>query len=180
MFIQDILIVALLGLTHGFDPDHITTAKMLKKFRKVVIFALSHSLGFVLLAIPLSIILILIKINTFILQISADVIGIIIGMILMISVLINKEFELEPKSMGIVQGALVVTPSKLLTVVLAITVDSFINSIFILSLFILTSTISIIALSLLKYIPNRFSKLANIIISLVTIIFFSISIVEIL
>ncbi|AWR97875.1 hypothetical protein DFR86_10205 [Acidianus sulfidivorans JP7] len=177
-FIQDLLIVALLGLTHGFDPDHIATAKMLKKTRKVIIFALSHSLGFVLLAIPLSIIFILLEINTSILELAANIVGIIIGIILLISAITNKEFEIEPKSMGIIQGALVVTPSKILTIVLAITIGNFAYSIILLLAFILTSTISIIGLSLLKYIPERFSKLVNIIISIITIGFFTFSIIQ--
>lgn len=180
MFGEDLIVVALLGLTHGFDPDHIATAKMLKSFRKITIFSLSHSLGFVVLAIPLALIFIFTNVSTNILELSSDIVGIIIGVILLVSVITEKEFEIEPKSMGLLQGALIVTPSKVLTAILAITSGSIIDAITIVVVFVITSTLSIMTLSLFRFIPETYSKIVNALISLITIIFFSLMITQIL
>lgn len=180
MILEDVILVSILGVTHGLDPDHIATVKMLKNFQKILIFSISHGFGFVIFAIPLSFVLILAKINPNILEIPSDILGLIIGILLLFSAIVGKEFEIEPKGMGLLQGALVVTPSKILTVLLAITVGNFIDAIILVSVFVLTSTLSILSLSLLKFIPEKYSKIANITVSLVTIIFFSSALFQLL
>lgn len=178
MLLEDVILVALLGITHGFDPDHIATAKLLNKFKKIFIFALSHSLGFVILAIPLSLLITILHLDPKILELPSNMVGLLVGTLLLLSVILEKEFEIEPKTMGILQGALIVTPSKILTVILAISSGVFLDAVIIVSVFVLSSTLSILALSLLNFIPKKYSKIANISISTATIIFFSLTIVE--
>lgn len=180
MFLQDALIVALLGLTHGLDPDHIATVRILKNSVKVLKFSIFHSLGFVILAIPLTVILTITSINSVYLNIIGNLIGIGVALILLASAILGKEFEIEPKEMGLLQGSLVVTPSKIITVVLAISLDNIIYSIAIVGIFILSSTFSIFALSSLNMIPRKFDKPINVAISLLTIIFLVFSTFEVL
>ncbi len=180
MFLQDLLIVTLLGLTHGLDPDHIASARILKDANKIFKFSLFHSLGFVILAIPITILFYITSVNSSYLNVIGNLIGIGVALILLISTLIGREFEIEPKKFGLLQGSLVVTPSKIITILLAISLDNIIYSTAIVAAFIITSTISIFALSLLNIIPRKLDKPINVTVALVTIIFLGISTFEVL
>ncbi|BDC17164.1 hypothetical protein [Acidianus sp. HS-5] len=180
MFLQDLIIVALLGLTHGLDPDHIASARVLRNNIKILKFALFHSLGFVILAVPLTIIFLIVSVSSAYLNILGNLVGIGVALILLISTLIGREFEIEPKKLGLLQGSLVVTPSKIITILLAISLDNIIYSTVLVGVFVVSSTFSIFALSSLNMIPRKLDKPINIAVALVTIIFLGVSTFEVL
>ncbi len=165
-YLISILLSLLIGVGHGIEPDHVSTARMFKKdYRKVVKFAISHSAGYLIIAIPL------VYLSSFIeneILIASYLIGMAFGILLLIETLTGREFDIEPKFAGILQGSVVLTPSKILTIILAFQ-SSFPFNVLILLSFALGSALSITALSLLTLIPARFSFMFNISVSLITI-----------
>ncbi len=163
--IYSFIIVFVLGVTHGLDPDHIVTARILKKVSKIFKFSLFHSAGFLIIALPISLFLFINEVKFLIILISY-IIGIVISIVLLYGSLIGKEFEIEPKKFGLLQGAFVLTPSKIITLVLAIASGSLIAALVIMSIFILASITSITIFSIINFIPKKFDKVSNIIVSL--------------
>ncbi|WWQ59556.1 hypothetical protein V6M85_08635 [Sulfolobus tengchongensis] len=160
-----LLLSLLLGLSHGIEPDHVATARLLKSKRKIVEFALSHSAGFLIIAIPIVIFIGSNRIFEFI----ADIIGIIFSILLLIEVILDKEFDIGANKAGLLQGAFVITPTKVLVIVLASTDYNLIYSAEIILAFILASIFSISALAILNLIPKRIYKFVDGIIAIVTI-----------
>ncbi|AAK43089.1 hypothetical protein SULI_03925 [Saccharolobus solfataricus] len=154
----------LLGLSHGIEPDHVATARLLKSRWKIVQFALSHSAGFVIIAIPL---VILIGDNKF-LEIISNIIGIIFSILLLIQAIFDKEIDIGANKAGLLQGAFVITPTKVLVIVIASTAYSILYSIEVISVFIIASAVSIISLSLLNFVPKRVYKIVDVGIALLT------------
>ncbi|QGA55373.1 hypothetical protein GFS03_12725 [Sulfolobus sp. E5-1-F] len=159
-----IILSLLLGLSHGIEPDHVATARLLRSRWKIIQFALSHSAGFVIIAIPL---VILIGENKF-LEIIADIIGIIFSILLLMQGIFEKEIDIGANKAGLLQGAFVITPTKVLVIVIASTGYNILYSIGIVSVFILASAVSIISLSLFNLIPKRIYKIVDIGIALLT------------
>ncbi|EZQ07019.1 MULTISPECIES: hypothetical protein [Acidianus] len=167
--ISDILLVIFLGLSHGLDPDHVATARMMKRKGSILKFSLFHSAGFLIIALPLSLVVTIESIKQIILA-GSFIIGIGIGGLLLFSAVMEKEFDLEPK-IGILQGSLVLTPSKILAILIAINAGEIFLSVFVLAIFVITSTLSIALLAFLNLIPRKVSRIFNIGIAIFTIIF---------
>lgn len=163
--IYSFIIVFILGLTHGLDPDHIVTARILKKVTKIFKFSLFHSAGFLIIALPISLLLFVRGVK-FIIIFASYIIGIIISLLLLYGSIIGKEFEIEPKKFGLLQGALVLTPSKILTIVLAIASGNVIIGLLIIAIFILTSVLSITIFAIINFIPKKYDKITNIMVSI--------------
>ncbi|AWR95917.1 hypothetical protein [Acidianus brierleyi] len=163
--IYSFIIVFILGLTHGLDPDHIVTARILKKVTKIFKFSLFHSAGFLIIALPISLLLFVRGVKFIIIFVSY-IIGIIISLLLLYGSIIGKEFEIEPKKFGLLQGALVLTPSKILTIVLAIASGNVIIGLLIIAIFILTSVLSITIFTIINFIPKKYDKITNIMVSI--------------
>jgi len=166
--IYSFIIVFILGLTHGLDPDHIVTARILKKVTKIFKFSLFHSAGFIIIALPISLLLFIRGVKFAIIFISY-IIGIIISLLLLYGSIIGKEFEIEPKKFGLLQGALVLTPSKILTIILAIASGNIIIGLIITAIFILASISSITIFAIINFIPIKYDKIANITVSIFSI-----------
>ncbi|AHC52025.1 hypothetical protein SUSAZ_08845 [Sulfolobus acidocaldarius SUSAZ] len=164
------MISALLGLGHGLDADHIANVRIFKSLKKIFQFSLFHSAGFLIMAIPLSL-LSLVTILEFPLLITSYSIGLLVSGLLLYGTVKGKEFEIEPKSLGLLQGALVISPSKLIVITLSLMSENILYSVLILFVFITTSVLSFMIFSLLNFIPKRFDKIVNILISIGSIIF---------
>jgi hypothetical protein len=160
------LLSFLIGTGHGLEPDHVSTARLYKKdYKKVIKFALSHSAGYILIAIPI------IYLASFFeeeILIISYITGIFFGVLLMIETVTGKEFDIDPNFAGVLQGSVVLTPSKILTIVLAFA-SPFPYNVGILLAFAIGSTLSIMALSFLTMIPTKYSFWFNIVVSLITI-----------
>jgi len=163
--VNPIILAIILGLSHGIEPDHVVTARLLKTRRKILQFALAHSAGFIIIAIPL---VILIGDNK-ILEIVADAVGIIFSILLIIETVTGKEFDIGANTAGVLQGAFVITPTKVLVIVIASSAYNLVYSIETLLAFILASSISIFSLSILNIIPKRIYKILNISIAIFTL-----------
>ncbi|MEM0016505.1 MAG: hypothetical protein QXE59_05655 [Saccharolobus sp.] len=88
-----------------------SNCRFLKSRIKILKFALTHSAGFVIIALP---IVFLIGDNR-ILYIISNIIGIIFAILLLIETITGKEFDIGPNKAGLLQGAFVITPTKVLT-----------------------------------------------------------------
>ncbi|QXJ30962.1 hypothetical protein [Saccharolobus shibatae] len=159
-----IILSLLLGLSHGIEPDHVATARLLRSRWKIIQFALSHSAGFIIIAIPL---IILIGDNKF-LEIVADIVGIIFSILLLVQAIFDKEIDIGANKAGLLQGAFVITPTKVLVIVIASTGYTIPYSIEIVLSFIIASAASIISLSLFNLIPKRIYKIVDMGIGLLT------------
>ncbi|AAY81146.1 hypothetical protein [Sulfolobus acidocaldarius] len=168
--LYSLLISAFLGLAHGLDADHIANVRIFKSVKKIFEFSLFHSAGFLIIAIPLSL-LSLVTILEFPLLITSYSIGLLVSGLLLYGTVKGKELEIEPKRFGLLQGALVISPSKLIVLILALASESIFYAVLILLVFIVTSIISFMIFSLLNLIPKRFDKIVNIVISLGSIIY---------
>jgi len=123
-----IFIISLgLGLAHGAEPDHLATISALGKgLRKAVWFAAGHSLGFVLIALPILFVLHALPEND-LFKLVADAVSIGIAGIVIYAELSGRELEVGYRSgggLGIAQGALAFTPTKALLLVLASTASA--------------------------------------------------------
>ncbi|XPI87237.1 hypothetical protein AB1303_15530 [Saccharolobus solfataricus] len=159
-----IILSLLLGLSHGIEPDHVATARLLRSRWKIIQFALAHSAGFIIIAIPL---VILIGDNKF-LEMISDIVGIIFSILLLVQAIFNKEIDIGANKAGLLQGAFVITPTKVLVIVIASTGYTLLYSIETVSSFIIASAASIISLSLFNLIPKRIYKIVDIGIGLLT------------
>ncbi|BBG25449.1 hypothetical protein [Sulfuracidifex tepidarius] len=165
-YLISVLFSLTIGIGHGIEPDHVSTARLYKKdYKKIIKFAMFHSAGYLIIAIPLVYLASLFEEEIIIL---ADAIGIIFGALLLVETITGREFDIEPKFAGTLQGSVVLTPSKILTIILAFS-SAFPFNVLILLAFALGSMTSIIALGLLTLIPERFSFIFNIAVSVITI-----------
>ncbi|QKQ99229.1 hypothetical protein GWK48_01405 [Metallosphaera tengchongensis] len=172
-FFDYFITITLLSISHGLEPDHISAARMVKGKRKLVQLALFHSVGFLVISIPLSIVLTYYALLIPFAQFLANLIGIIFGSILVMSAVTGKEIEIEPKSGGLVQGMFNVTPSKLITIVLAIKTGSVVLGSSLILWFGFVTSISIISIGMINaYIPVRFNRTINLVVGVVTIVYF--------
>ena len=179
MIFTDLLVTGLLALSHGLEPDHISGARMMKTRRKVAIFAAFHSLGFLLITIPIAIALSLASYVRPSLEAASYIVGIAFGMILLMSVILGKELEIEPKGAGIVQGALVVTPSKILAIIFAMDTGSVLYGVFIVAWFSAITWISIFLMGWINvYIPKSADRYVNLAVSILTIAYFTFLLVD--
>ncbi|PSO08869.1 hypothetical protein B9Q04_03375 [Candidatus Marsarchaeota G2 archaeon BE_D] len=175
-----IFIISLgLGLAHGAEPDHLATISALGKgLRKAVWFAAGHSLGFVLIALPILFVLHALPEND-LFKLVADAVSIGIAGIVIYAELSGRELEVGYRSgggLGIAQGALAFTPTKALLLVLASTASPPIM-ILSLALFTLASSASMVGFGLFKRTLKReWDRYLNLIIAIVAIIWTTLSI----
>lgn len=71
--------------------------------------AVFHSAGFALIAVPISLVLIYFSYAKAEIEVASDLVGIIFGVLLLVSGIFGMEFEVEPKSTGLLQGMFNVT-----------------------------------------------------------------------
>ena len=154
-----------LGLAHAFEPDHLATLRLMKGTRKYLEFGLSHGLGFAVIAAPLVFLFSLDRL----LQEIGVVIGIAFAVLLIIQEIVGREFEVSPHGSGVLQGALAVTPSKVLVAALASTLG-LIGAIVSVLAFIASSTIGMVAAGYaMGKVPERLEKGINFSIALAAI-----------
>lgn len=174
------ILVLALAISHAFEPDHIVTLRLMKSKRDYAVFGLSHGIGFALIALPLVIILSI----TPELEVIGDLIGLGFSVILLYGEIVGREFEFNvSKSLGsgILQGAFAITPSKIVVAVLASQVGFLLGSIYIM-LFVIVSSLTIFLVGfLLSYVNVKkdLSRVINVCIAIVTIIYISLSIFKI-
>ncbi|ABW01424.1 hypothetical protein [Caldivirga maquilingensis] len=138
--------VILLGASHAVEPDHIATLRLLKDEREYLLFGLSHGIGFILISIPLVLIIAMNKE----LELIGNLVGMAFAAALLIGELMNKELEIGVKgsmSSGIIQGALAITPTKVLVAVMAAEVGLITGMVYIV-LFIAVSSMFIFIIGL--------------------------------
>jgi len=80
----------------------------------------------------------------------------------LVQAIFNKEIDIGANKAGLLQGAFVITPTKVLVIVIASTGYTLLYSIEIVSSFIIASAASIISLSLFNLIPKRIYKIVDI------------------
>ncbi|BAB66725.1 hypothetical protein [Sulfurisphaera tokodaii] len=174
------VVILALAISHAFEPDHIVTLRLMKTRRDYAVFGLSHGIGFASIALPLVIILSIIPE----LELIGDLIGLGFSVVLLYGEIVGKEFEFNvSKSLGsgILQGAFAITPSKLVVAVLASEVGLLLGLTYIV-LFVIVSSLTIFLVGfLLSYINVKkdLSRIINICIALVTIIYILLSILKI-
>jgi len=110
-----VLLVAGLGVAHGLEPDHLAAMRTMRTRRKYLKFSVGHGLGFALISIPIVLLFGLVRE----LEWAGDIIGLAMGVVLLYEELSGREFQLSGGPIGVAQGALALTPSKVLLAVLA-------------------------------------------------------------
>lgn len=174
MILTDLLVTGLLALSHGLEPDHVSGARMMKSRRKVATFAAFHSLGFLLIAVPISVLLGFAKDVGPSLEVASYIVGIAFGVVLLLSAITGRELEIEPKGAGIVQGALVITPSKILAIVLASGTGSILYGTLVVIWFSVITWMSIFLLGWANlYVPKSVDRYVNFLVSVVTVGYFT-------
>ncbi|MBW9141176.1 MAG: hypothetical protein K1T65_05715 [Candidatus Aramenus sp.] len=167
--LESLAIVVILGLSHGLDPDHVVMTRMLKRFSKVISFALFHSAGFLVIALPLALVILSFSWAKGAIAIGSYAVGMAVSVVFLWASLIGREIEVEPKGLGLIQGALVLTPSKVLSLTIALASGEIAYSALILLAFIASSFVSLLVLSLVNLVPIKVEKPFNLAISLISL-----------
>lgn len=175
MQLEIFLLIISLALIHAAEPDHIVTLRMVRGIRKYIIFGVSHGVGFAIIAIPL----ILLFSYSYLLELAGDILGIGFAIVLLTSELLNKEIEIAPRGSGIAQGALAITPSKILVAIIAAQAGLILGLLYIILFIVISSSALILVGITVNRVPKNISKVFNIIISFVTIIYLLIQIFNI-
>ncbi|BCS94051.1 MAG: hypothetical protein MjAS7_2659 [Metallosphaera javensis (ex Sakai et al. 2022)] len=172
--IADVLAtVGLIGVAHGLEPDHISSARLVRKNRKLVEMAIFHSAGFALIAIPLSLVLIYFSYVKPEIELASDLLGIVFGGLLLISGIFRLEFEVEPKSTGLIQGMFNVTPSKIVTIILAMNTGSILLGAGVITWFAIVTSLSIILVGMATLrLPRNLDRVLDVATGTITILFF--------
>ena len=154
-----------LGVAHAFEPDHLATLRLMKGTRKYLEFGLSHGLGFAVIAVPLVFLFSLDRV----LEEAGVVIGIAFAVLLIVQEVTGREFEVSPHGSGVLQGALAVTPSKVLVAALASTAG-LIGAVASVLAFIASSTVGMVAAGYaMGKVPEKLEKGINVSVALVAI-----------
>ncbi len=165
--------VGLIAIAHGLEPDHISSARLVKKSRKLVEMAVFHSAGFALIAVPISLVLIYFSYAKAEIEVASDLVGIIFGVLLLVSGIFGMEFEVEPKSTGLLQGMFNVTPSKIVTIILAMNTGSVLLGAGVIAWFAVVTSLSIILVFVVTFRVHRnLDRFLDVIIGNITIAFF--------
>ncbi|MCI2413657.1 MAG: hypothetical protein MPF33_00160 [Candidatus Aramenus sp.] len=167
--LESLAVVVVLGLTHGLDPDHVVMTRMLKRFSKVVSFALFHTTGFLVVALPLALVILSFSGAKGAIAIGSYAVGMIVSVVFLWASLVGREIEVEPKGLGLLQGALVLTSSKVVSLTIALASGELTYSVLILLAFVASSFASLLALSLVNLVPSRIERPFNLAVSLVSL-----------
>lgn len=172
--IADVLAtVGLIGVAHCLEPDHISSARLVRKNRKLVEMAIFHSAGFALIAIPLSLVLIYFSYVKPEIELASDLLGIVFGGLLLISGIFRLEFEVEPKSTGLIQGMFNVTPSKIVTIILAMNTGSILLGAGVITWFAIVTSLSIILVGMTTLrLPRNLDRVLDVATGTITVLFF--------
>ncbi|AWS00112.1 hypothetical protein [Metallosphaera hakonensis] len=171
-----LLTVGIIALAHGLEPDHISSARLVRQKRKLVYLALFHSVGFLIVATPLSMALIYFSFLKPSIEFASNIVGIIFGALLLISAILRLDMEIEPKGTGLLQGMLNVSPSKVMAVILAMDTRSLIAGTFVILWFSFVTSLSIVIMGLATLrIPSSLERSLDITIGIITVTFFSLS-----
>ena len=152
-------------MAHAFEPEHLAPLRLMRGRRKYLEFGLSHGLGFAVVAVPL---VFLFSMDSFLEEVGVAV-GIAFEVVLIVQEVTGREFEVSPHGSGALQGALAVTPSKVLVAALASTVG-LIEAVTSVLTFIGSSTIGMtVAGHAMGEVPEKLEKGINFSIALVAI-----------
>ncbi|WP_126449582.1 hypothetical protein [Sulfodiicoccus acidiphilus] len=162
-----LLLVLGLGAAHALEPDHIATMKTMASKREYLKFSLGHGLGFAMVAIPIILLFGFVRV----LEVAGDLIGLGVGVLLLVEEISGKEFEVKGGGMGVAQGALALTPSKVLVAVLAAEAGLLLGSVYIALFIVISSSLMYVLAIALTYVPTRASKVVGIAVALATIAF---------
>ncbi len=168
-FLGSLALVVALGLTHGLDPDHVAMARLLKKFSRVVSFALFHTAGFLIIALPLAFVVLHFSYAGKAIETGAYAVGLAVSSVLLFSAVTGREMEVEPRGQGLMQGALVLTPSKVVSLSLAVASGEVVYSLAILLAFVASSFLSLLLLSAVNLVPKNVERPFNVAVSLASI-----------
>jgi hypothetical protein len=167
---EEVAIAVAMGAEHAAEPDHIVTMRLMRSRRDMLYFGALHGVGFLLLSIPLALAVIEAGLRLgfiSIIEITGYVVAIIFVVILLYSSLMDKEVEIPAGGSGLAQGALAVTPSKLLVLVMAIASGTY-EGVFILLAFSAASSLVMPAIgTLASRVPANLAKILDLYIRLV-------------
>ncbi|MFP3297777.1 MAG: hypothetical protein RXO22_01640 [Thermocladium sp.] len=164
----------LLGLAHGIEPDHLASISLSQRgFRSGLYFGISHGLGFATIAIPL-----ILVINAFpvkqLLSEAAALISIAVGILVLYVSVRGIDLELGPRGsrgLGFIQGALALTPTKVLLIALAATASIFMG----IASLLLFAAGSILVMSIYGFarfmVPRNMDRAISVLVSIASIIY---------
>jgi hypothetical protein len=170
-YITSLFLVLGLGVAHGLEPDHLAAMRTMNTRSQYLRFSVGHGLGFAVVAIP--IILLFGFISE--IEIVGDIIGFAVGVLLLYEELTGREFELNGGGIGVAQGALALTPSKVLVAILAADAGLILGSIY-LAIFILISSVVMFVLAVaMDSVPSKASRIVGIALAVTTLIYISLT-----
>jgi hypothetical protein len=164
----------LLGLAHGIEPDHLASISLSQRgFRSGLYFGIRHGLGFATIAIPL-----ILVINAFpvkqLLSEAAALISIAVGILVLYVSVRGIDLELGPRGsrgLGFIQGALALTPTKVLLIALAATASIFMG----IASLLLFAAGSILVMSIYGFarfmVPRNMDRAISVLVSIASIIY---------
>ncbi|MEM3358824.1 MAG: hypothetical protein QXF40_04690 [Metallosphaera sp.] len=167
------LTVTTIAVAHGLEPDHISATRMIRGMRRLAYLGLSHSIGFVIVAIPISLLLIYFTYLKPAIELVSYGIGIGLGAILLVSAILKLDIELEPKGTGLIQGMFSITPSKVITIIIAMDTGSMLLGTGLILWFATISALSIIGVGMLNLrAPGNLDRTLDVIVASITIGYF--------
>ena len=166
-----VLLVAGLGVAHGLEPDHLAAMRTMRTRREYLKFSVGHSLGFALISIPIVLLFGLVRE----LEWAGDIIGLAMGVVLLYEELSGREFQLSGGPIGVAQGALALTPSKVLLAVLAAEAGLLLGGVYVALFVLISSSVMFFFASAMEFVPPRASKALSVVIAITTIVFISLT-----
>ena len=166
-----VLLVAGLGIAHGLEPDHLAAMRTMRTRREYLKFSVGHGLGFALISIPIVLLFGLVRE----LEWAGDIIGLAMGVVLLYEELSGREFQLSGGPIGVAQGALALTPSKVLLAVLAAEAGLLLGGVYVALFVLISSSVMFFFASAMEFVPPRASKALSVVIAIATIVFISLT-----
>ncbi|WP_148217169.1 hypothetical protein [Acidilobus saccharovorans] len=172
---EEMAIAAAMGAEHAAEPDHIVAMRLMRSRRDVLYFGALHGIGFLLLSVPLALAVIEAGLRLgfiSVIEIIGYMVGMIFAVMLLYSSLMGKEMEISASGSGLAQGALAITPSKLLVLVMAIASGTY-EGAFILLAFSAASSLVMPAIgTLASKVPANLAKILDSLLGVATLLFF--------
>lgn len=164
----------LLGLAHGIEPDHLASISLSQRgLRSGLYFGVSHSLGFATIALPLILVINVFPIKQLLSE-AAALISIIVGILVLYVSVRGIDLELGPRGsrgLGFIQGAIALTPTKVLLIALSATASLVMG----IASLLLFSIGSILVMSIYGFarfmVPRNMDRAIAVLVSIASIIY---------
>ncbi|MGC9071880.1 MAG: hypothetical protein ACP5HK_04195 [Acidilobus sp.] len=172
---EEIAIAAAMGVEHATEPDHIVAMRLIKPRSDMLRFGLLHGVGFLLLSVPLALAVIEVGLKLDyidVVEVVGDLVGIGFAALLLYSSLMDKEIEISAGGSGLAQGALSVTPSKLLVLIMAITSGVYEGTIVLLTFTIASSAVMPVIGVLASKVPTNLTRALDVTLGAAALLFF--------